>query len=249
MNLIIFVANLKVDLVVCSKRAREERALAVERRLLALHPTPSSSTSVKSKDGSDTDEHVLPETDQDRRHTMLEAMSASDIAQLKASAQDFADDFFLPSPAKPSGSASPSHANTSCDVQRLSIPGSSTSTKHPPKDGRSLTNTPPDEKRKGKSISEYLDPSRPTKKQKLPYGALVSEEVKYRKQEALGMTGNGRKLGETSGAELTGSGLLGKPPVAKLPHTEDAWACEVCTLYVYTASSLPFTPVLTFQTH
>lgn len=82
-----------------SKRAREERALAAERRLLALQKTagPSTSTPRDESDselGSDEDVEVA-ETDEDRRKRMLDIMSEADLEGLKYG--DFDNEFTLPS--------------------------------------------------------------------------------------------------------------------------------------------------------
>lgn len=63
-----------------SKRAREERARAAERRQLALEAS-TNRTSGLEDDESDIEE--LPETDQERRQTMMDSMDTSEANQLK----------------------------------------------------------------------------------------------------------------------------------------------------------------------
>lgn len=94
-----------------SKRAREERALAAERRLLALQGQPtgvaptlslllftqgySASTSklelpiddmlqFSDDDFSDVEDEIVPETDADRRRTLLSSEQEPDISNLKS---------------------------------------------------------------------------------------------------------------------------------------------------------------------
>lgn len=83
-----------------SKRAREERALAAERRLLALQKTAGPSTSTPrdesdSDSGSDGDIEMAAETDEDRQKRMLDIMSEADLEGLKYG--DFENEFTLPS--------------------------------------------------------------------------------------------------------------------------------------------------------
>lgn len=222
--------------------------MAAEQRLLALQAT--STTAVKSEGESDTDEDNPPETDQDRRRAMLDSMSKGDIGNFKASARDFADDFLLPS-AGPSGSSSQGSVDAPCDVQRLHVSGStgtSSSSQIPtskPKGKAPMTGSASSSKRA--SISDYMDSGPPGKKPKLSYGALVEGEINYRKKEALGMIGSGRKLGVTSSlprsapsqerAKQSTLKLLNLAP-DKAPalfrrlsaRGSEPWTCKVCTL-------------------
>ncbi|KAG8892400.1 hypothetical protein FRC01_014187, partial [Tulasnella sp. 417] len=67
-----------------SKRAREERALAAERRLKALQGQPGPSNTPQLSDGESEDEEELePEDDDFRRTTMLEAFSAGELEQMR----------------------------------------------------------------------------------------------------------------------------------------------------------------------
>lgn len=86
-----------------SKRAREERALAAERRM-ETHKIASSSASASSSRlkseitaGSESEYEAEPlETDQDRRRTMLESVGGQELDEMKATRYDFSDDFRLP---------------------------------------------------------------------------------------------------------------------------------------------------------
>lgn len=82
-----------------SKRARDERALAAERRLASLqgktHMTPSQGPEEDESDGTDVEE--LRETDGDRRQTMMTSMDANEADQLRTGTlTDFWGDFILP---------------------------------------------------------------------------------------------------------------------------------------------------------
>jgi hypothetical protein len=79
-----------------SKRAREERALAAERRMEMLKASTSSSR-LKSEPTTDSEsESDAEETDQDRRRTMLESIRGQELDEMKAAKYDFSDDFKLP---------------------------------------------------------------------------------------------------------------------------------------------------------
>jgi hypothetical protein len=93
-----------------SKRAREERALAAERRLASLQGeskthlpepirtapmTPTQGPDEDESDGTDVEE--LRETDGDRRQTMMTSMDATEADQLRTGTlTDFWADFILP---------------------------------------------------------------------------------------------------------------------------------------------------------
>ncbi|KAI6113718.1 WLM-domain-containing protein [Pisolithus croceorrhizus] len=70
-----------------SKRAREERALAAEKRIRSLE--------VK-RDFNFDEDHVPIETDEDRRQTLLESTDQQELNSLKAANYDFSDDFLQP---------------------------------------------------------------------------------------------------------------------------------------------------------
>ncbi|KAJ8593352.1 WLM-domain-containing protein [Rhizopogon salebrosus TDB-379] len=88
-----------------SKRAREERALAAERRMETLKTAftsssaSASSSRLKNEPTSDpeieSDAEAL-ETDQDRRRTMLESVGGQELDEMKAARYDFSEDFRLP---------------------------------------------------------------------------------------------------------------------------------------------------------
>ncbi|KAG6885664.1 hypothetical protein C0993_011428 [Termitomyces sp. T159_Od127] len=97
--------------VTSSKRAREEHALAVERRLLALQNqtkslSSSNTTDHISEQESDSDheevEIVSPETDNDRREALLRTNKNEDLEQLKSGNlwESFVHDFVFDEPQK-----------------------------------------------------------------------------------------------------------------------------------------------------
>lgn len=227
-----------------SKRAREERAMAAERRLLALQQTSGSSnaTSVNEEDELDSDDGRPTETDQDRRRTMLDSMSASEAGTLKAFATDFADDFILPSAGPASSSQTSAGGGPLSTASGTGVSRSATSLSNRVKGKGTSILSSTGEKRDQKSIAEYLDPSRLSKKRKLSYGNLVEDEIDHRQKEALGMTGGGQKLGAASTSSGVARGNRGQsrsgvpsfpgesaPP--QLLDTQSAsWCCQVCTL-------------------
>ncbi|KAI0719312.1 WLM-domain-containing protein [Cerioporus squamosus] len=230
-----------------SKRAREERALAAERRLLALQG--------KVRD--------VPETDQDRRHTMLDSADKSELDGLKAWQRDYSSDFIFPPiasssrAASPPGSSSRSNAHRKrstrrspdlgtielssdeeqgpqgCDMQLLQQGGTAASS------STMTLSTGTGKQREQPSVTSddagRDSPRRASsakKQQKIPYGNLVKDEIKGRKKESLGMTGPGKRLG---GAPSDQDGLLRSSPrvedrLATTSTSETPWSCGVCTL-------------------
>ncbi|KAI0331880.1 WLM-domain-containing protein [Cubamyces sp. BRFM 1775] len=97
-----------------SKRAREERALAAERRLRALqgkgYAGDAAEPSQDSEGEDDDDVEDVPEDDQARRHAMLESMDQSDLEGLRTSKQRFLTEFFSPQLASSSTSSPPAAA-------------------------------------------------------------------------------------------------------------------------------------------
>ncbi|KAI0091188.1 WLM domain-containing protein [Irpex rosettiformis] len=215
-----------------SKKAREERALAVERRLLALQnlkaESPAAEDSVSGSE-SEYDEPENLETDQDRRRTLLE--SDANAGKLKQTTlYDFANDFLLPS----------SHAATSSDNDSSTANGKSKASKRA---GASMP-VPSSSKRQrkvtagravgNKSLTDFFtsepetrnadedsnDDRQQSKKQKkvqksssgsLSYGGLVQDEMTFRKKEALGMqAGSIRMLGDRRAAGSANSQLAGR---------------------------------------
>lgn len=235
-----------------SKRAREERALAAERRLRALQSQASSSSAQpfqqsqgeSEDDGSDTE--AVQETDQDRRRVMLDSMDGTDLENLKAAQTDFSTDFMFPvndsSLSRPLFSEEPEQDD---DIHILSMSGATAA------GGSSISST----KRDGKwrktpqeqTLEDCLELAEPSassskKNRDVPYGALLKDEIELRKRESLGMTGSGQRLGgnrrssnSTSAIqpgqrdkETQKSDRSPAPPAA--PERMSEWTCLVCTL-------------------
>ncbi|TCD61114.1 hypothetical protein EIP91_009010 [Steccherinum ochraceum] len=79
-----------------SKRAREERAAAVEKRVQALLGKTGPSSEQSSSDDDDSEGEGEEETDKDRRRAMLDTVPQSDLDALKTSRNTFIDEFFFP---------------------------------------------------------------------------------------------------------------------------------------------------------
>ncbi|KAI0787641.1 WLM-domain-containing protein [Fomes fomentarius] len=112
-----------------SKRAREERALAAERRILTLQGKVSSSTSAQDESNDDeSDYEETPETDQDRRDAVLNSADRSELDGLKAWQRDYSSDFVFPPSASSSTSSTsqpkaPSSSRSRSSVKHASSKG------------------------------------------------------------------------------------------------------------------------------
>ncbi|KAF9069241.1 WLM domain-containing protein [Rhodocollybia butyracea] len=190
------------------KRAREERALAAERRLQSLASSsitpailPPEANSEVEDDGELEDAGLIPETDSDRRKALLATQHDEDLDNLHSgkSWRGFEDDFVFTGQGR-------------SDVIDISSDEESTGA-----DAKG--------KRKASTIENFADSEPSSKKtrdsgSKLGLGKIVETEVAFRKKEALGMTpvqGKGRRVGGSS----KHSGRDGE----HLP-----WPCSVCTL-------------------
>ncbi|KAI8980209.1 WLM domain-containing protein [Trametes punicea] len=229
-----------------SKRAREERALAAERRLKAAKSKDESATDPKEESGSGEDEYfeAALETDQDRRDAMLTTLDKGELDGLRTSRQTFITEFLLP-PVEPSfGSSSQpgsSHsrggvggkgygmpeacddggATPSCDTQ--SLPKGGTGAERPT------------------SLGQNLAISQARKAGKLSYGALVQTEIRERAKESFGLSSGGRCLGEgpslsNAPQHIASAQRRELPPARSSIDTdlgrvsESMWGCQVCTL-------------------
>ncbi|KZT73002.1 WLM-domain-containing protein [Daedalea quercina L-15889] len=203
-----------------SKRAREERALAAERRLGALQGEAGPSTQSPEEDDEDSDVEIVPETDQERRRTMLDATAQNDLDALKSSQTDFFSDFIFPPMSPTTDDGKPS-----CDVQVLPRPsataasgaGPSASHKNKQRDNADAEVSP-----RAEEAPTAASGTSPRKKTtgNVSYGNLIQEEMKQRTLESLGLTGSGRRLG---GDRKAPTQPHGKGPASK-------WSCLVCTL-------------------
>ena len=188
---------------------------------------------------------------------MLDSMSQSDMNSAKTSLKDFED--FLPSnagPSRPRPQTVEDLTDITCDIQHLPKSGSTAAVSNSLDKSESEGKAPAASQSSGgkrgqTSIADLLGPgsSAPSKKTKLSYGALVKDEVKYRKKEALGMVGNGRTLADQPSAKRADTSFqatTNDPPRSRLLGimadraqsmvlAEESWSCLVCTLSVASA--------------
>ncbi|KAF9820906.1 hypothetical protein IEO21_01133 [Rhodonia placenta] len=230
-----------------SKRAREERALAAERRLQALQNQASTSTAQLPQDVSEdesSDTEVIPETDQERRQAMLDSLGDANLESLKTFRTDFSSDFVLPETSHSSTSTSrdpdPAEA-AACDVQILPTASATAASGSVDSTSRRMGKRKHDLSR---SLEDWLQPSegdspgtKKSVKRDVPYGALVQDEMKPRKSESLEMAGSGQRLGgNPSGAapHTTDNARASRTPrkTGQAPSAapDGEWTCLVCTL-------------------
>lgn len=249
----------KLNVIWNSKRAREERALAAERRLVALQNSgnPEKQEQVDDEDDDEDDEEeVIPETDQQRRQTLLESTDQPDIDKMKLSRMDFSRDFAFPSgrPDTASSSTQPTRKNiidlssdnddtpgfSTCDVQLLSDKGSTATTSATPASpktngkGKGRANEPISPSRQS-NLGSWLnaqEKSQSGKSRLLSYGDIVQDEINLRKRESLGLVGNGHRLGGDSDVRLDRKFSAGGRLQDRRPAREQdhEWSCNVCTL-------------------
>ncbi|THV03234.1 WLM-domain-containing protein [Dendrothele bispora CBS 962.96] len=204
-----------------SKRAREERALAAERRL-QMSQTQSQATN--SADEESEEEDIIPETDADRRKALQES-ETSDLSRLKSgnSWNEFDDDFNFTGTGESEPIEIPSDGediSESCDVASgstfLTGLGSDRNGKRKQREDDPAVEDSPPIKSGKTSAKSTLGSARSN----TGLGNLVRNEVEFRKKEALGLasvSGKGRTIG---GSRTTGS---------LIPSTEK-WTCLICTL-------------------
>ncbi|TFK47837.1 WLM-domain-containing protein [Heliocybe sulcata] len=232
-------------------RLVQERALAAERRLQGVsrrqymkadtsHPKEEMEASDDEDDG---ELEVKPETDQQRRETMLESMNGSELEGLKTSAADFFKDFFLPAPPKTrsTGEKDPldlidltsdnepvpsslSHVTSSkAGPSNIKPPGKISTTHSSSSKRQTLLGDSPS------SRPSAQESRRGNQGRQLRLGNLVQDEVDLRKKESLGLALGGarNKLGATpSNAPHTHS-----PSRSSRAQVEvEEWACAMCTL-------------------
>ncbi|SJL09620.1 uncharacterized protein ARMOST_13000 [Armillaria ostoyae] len=221
-----------------SKRAREERALAAERRLQALQSHSAVKVDIKEEeedtaDRSDSEVEIVSETDGERREALISS-EKDDLRNLKSSWEEFKDDFIFTGDGKDNViEISSDEEDVKGELCDIPVPSGSTFTSGM-NDGEQRS------KYKGKGKEKEMPP--------LGLGKLAKTEVAFRKKEALGMapTQGSRKLGSKSKE----SGDRAQPHVTK-PWSEiefsptEPWECAVCTLINkprHLACSACFTP-------
>ncbi|KAK0469808.1 WLM domain-containing protein [Desarmillaria tabescens] len=217
-----------------SKRAREERALAAERRLQALqsrklHPEDVKEEEEDIADRSDSEVEIISETDGERRQALISS-EKDNLHNLKFSWEEFKDDFIFTGDGKDNiieiSSDEENVKGEPCDIP---VPSGSTFTS---------------------GINNKAKHNKNKESPPLGLGKLAKTEVDFRKKEALGMapTQGSRKLGGQPKSKESGDRV--QPHVTK-PLSEieisptELWECAVCTLINkprHLACSACFTP-------
>ncbi|KAI9440061.1 WLM domain-containing protein [Lactarius indigo] len=202
-----------------SKRAREERAMAAEKRQLALEgkiflqphrnsvePCRTASTnptSGREDDDSDTEMQELRETDQERRQTMMDSMDSSEANQLKTGTlSDIWSGFILPKRSLDKVRAAESKA-TGEDGSRVNSQGVRNASMHAPSPSASPWGTAKSE------LSRFCP------------GELPQEHTRDGKR-APGQT--------ASHQERTFDATLQNPKTRGEIARNPKWSCLVCTL-------------------
>ncbi|KDR76338.1 hypothetical protein GALMADRAFT_476977 [Galerina marginata CBS 339.88] len=204
-----------------SKRAREERALAAERRLLGLQRDAQGASTTTSKlpsDGEDSDDEAefVSETDAERRQALLDAEQGDEPNQKIGSGfswTQYQNDFNFDGRNQPSGSTQPM-----TDVIDISDDD----------DGTGACDVPVASGSTFTTGSSSLAASNNGKGK----AALSSEKGGGSKKESLGMAplkSGGRTLGSRPTTERKSNLKLTKPIPPAKPN-EDFWSCLICTL-------------------
>ncbi|EIM91267.1 WLM-domain-containing protein [Stereum hirsutum FP-91666 SS1] len=195
-----------------SKKAREERALAFERRIAALQGKGTSSENGQDSDSDSSDFEIVPETDSDRRRAMLDSDPTGN-AKLKGTngkLEDFWDEFIIPRASSSSSGSQPKGKE-----KETNVPSGATAKK----DGDGLKQRTLDGGAVGTGSDVKGNGKGAAKGRGMVLGNIVQDEVEYRKKEALGMTKE-QSEGRTLGGNTKRPG----------PGLESGWACLICTL-------------------
>ncbi|KAJ7158784.1 WLM domain-containing protein [Mycena filopes] len=200
-----------------SKRAREERALAAERRLQALQggaqqaSTSKVSTSndrlpSESEDQSSDEEiEIVSETDAERRQALHNSEESPDLLTLSGKTwRDFEDDFYF---KRQNTKRSPA------DSETIEVPSDDDNLDDLPMASGSTFVMPPPKKKP----TPRQDPTKKTVND-IGLGKMVENEVILRKKESLGM------------APAKASRVLGGAARKTTVTGEPEWSCAVCTL-------------------
>ncbi|KAJ7127034.1 WLM domain-containing protein [Mycena epipterygia] len=185
-----------------SKRAREERALAAERRIQALQPQQASTSKAShcesESDDDASDDELVGETDAERREALLHSETSDDRQKLNGgtSWKDFEDEFIF----------------TGRNLERspreiIDVPSDDDI---PLASGSTFVMPPPKAKTTARSRDSKV-------KKSFGSGKMVEEEISLRKKESLGMApikAGGRILGGS----------------VRPSREEPDWACSTCTL-------------------
>ncbi|RDB25998.1 DNA-dependent metalloprotease WSS1 [Hypsizygus marmoreus] len=171
-----------------SKRAREERALATERRLLALQGQAKASTSQETLDSESETEsddedivEIIPETDSDRRKTLLSSETNEYLPDLKSGSlwESFERDFDFNASR---GEATHEDTSQGCD---LPSQAGTTGTNPQAHNGKQNATYPDGADVVGASSADAGEI--PSTARPIGIGKLAQTEITVRKKEALGM--------------------------------------------------------------
>ncbi|KAF4571104.1 hypothetical protein EYR36_001625 [Pleurotus pulmonarius] len=210
-----------------SKRAREERALAAERRIQALQRQQQQASGSRPGGDSDGDdeegEEVVPETDAERLQTLIQSEEGTDLKTLKEEGIDIGDFVFPGSDIEkdPPGIGMRKGKGKNTDpiiIDEDTEPLDTSSAPGPSKVTSSRT---------------FVSPMESNAKPK--HQNIVKSETELRKKEALGMgpsKAGQRVLGKGKATATTRKLASAAPPTPlREPAREsEQWACSVCTL-------------------
>ncbi|KAF8807050.1 WLM-domain-containing protein [Phlegmacium glaucopus] len=223
-----------------SKRAREERALATERRLRALQgaqepipsdpPVPKSPEVLTGDEESDQEFELVGETDAERREALLASDQDADLSnkmEHSSSWNALEQEFNFNNHDQATSNVPIDDiiciSSDDDDDDDCNIPVASGSTFT-----HGLSSAA---KGKGKSNSSHNIKEKTSSKARhsnsnaIGLGRMVEAEMDLRKKEFLGMApvkGSGRTLGSSS------TGMIQN--VQSAPIKQDVWDCLVCTL-------------------
>lgn len=213
-----------------SKRAREERALATERRLHALQgaqqPVPSAEALAGDQE-SDQESELVGETDAERREALLASDQDVDLSNKlgpnsfwKALKQEFDFNNHNQSASSKLPIDDIISISSDDDDDKCNIPVASGSTfthgRSSVAKGKGKSNSSDDIKENTSSKARHSNPKA------IGLGRMVKAEMDLRKKESLGMApvkGSGRTLGPRS------TGIAQSTPTKQY-----VWNCLVCTL-------------------
>ncbi|KAJ7475808.1 WLM domain-containing protein [Mycena latifolia] len=193
-----------------SKRAREERALAAERRIQALQAQPSQASTSKplpgelSSEDDSSDDELLGETDAERREALLRSETSGDVQKLngRTSWRDFEDEFVFTGQNQRSRQEV---IDISSDDD-IPVASGSTFVMPPPKEKIAKHDRSQNSRNHETSVSSSL-------------GNMLENEISLRKKESLGM-----------GPLKAGGRVLGGAVRSTRQELEPEWACTYCTL-------------------
>lgn len=226
-----------------SKRARDERALAAERRMQALRTQSNTSTSVapvvaSDEEFSDDEVEFVAETDAERRQALLSSEQDDDLRQKlspESSWTQFENDFNFS--AQNTATGSKEIFNDVIDISDDGDDGESCGLPVASGPTSIMTYPSPADKDKLKTVESrgglgQKSTGRGSSLNTLGLGNIVQTEINFRKKESLGMApirGGGRTLGSTESKPISRkerSPSVLEPPVSE----EHLWICLVCTL-------------------